>query len=371
MVILPVTPEELELCRRDPRKAKIVRGPNSIVCLECGKPLARISAQHLREHRLATEAYKEKWGYNSGSGLACENLTKLRSRMADRQHLAAVGRRNLRPFAKGHRGYRRRREGMLNVNAVHAGRSKLGTRKLVDGRFVPDFVIAEARLRGETLAAIGTRVGLSETAVMWRLRRLRFPSRRGEGARSWCPAFEHGAPMTGQTIRDLLEGSKISALQLTKHIGASPSSLYPHLRRPTKTISFSLGRKIQAVRPLLPRRAPSERGGRPPAFLPADRRTLQAKYHALHRDLVLAREWLNEKGGTAKVADFQGWICAQARSGKIKTLLFWPAFFQWCRVASPGLGFLTTWRPQETAFEFLAHDYGVTPRAVARALWNA
>lgn len=361
-----VLSDELEKCRADVRLAKTLLSPDWIICLECGRLLGRISAQHLRRHDLTQALYKEKWGYNLGSGLASQSLSKVRAVVARKMRLARVGRRNLRPFARKHAGYVHRREGNLNNASLHAGKPKPGNRKLIDGRSVSDLEIAEARLQGDALDSIAARTGLSATAILFRLRRLKFPCHTGRR-----PAFEHGAPMTGQAIADLLEGSNVTALGLTRRMGLSPSALYPHLRRPGKTLPFDLARAIKRQRRSLVRRAPSDRGGRPTVLLPADLRTLRAKYQALHEDLALVRRWVSERDCRIKSAELHEWICSQTRTGKIRTLLFWPEFFQWCRKVSPSREFLGSWRPQEIAFDFLADDYGVKRRAISKAVFGS
>ncbi|HKR30414.1 MAG TPA: MucR family transcriptional regulator [Terriglobales bacterium] len=357
--------DDLATCRTDPRLAKTLRSPDWIVCLECGRLLQKISIHHVRSHGLDAAEYRSKWGYNRGSGLSSENLSKKHRVIAREMGLSKIGRRNLKPFSKGHRGFGRRREGMLNNTGIHAGRSKPANRKLVDGRAVSDFEIAEARLRGNTLDSIAESTGLSQTAILFRLRRLKFPSHSGRRA-----AFEHGAPVTGQAIADLIDGSRITAHVLARMIGLSPSALYPHLRRLTKTIPFELARSLRAQRNSLPRRVPSEKGGRPTTLLPAERQGLPEKYRALHRDLVLLRRWVSERDGRFKDIELQCWVCDETRAGRIHTLLFWPEFFRWCRRISPSRTFLDTVRPQELAFDFLAEDFGVSPRAIARAVFG-
>jgi hypothetical protein len=360
-----VTQEELAACRQDPRKAKTVRSPDWITCLECGRLLKKLSAHHLRSHGIVAERYKEKWGYNRGTRLCSKSISKERATIAREMKLGRRGRNNLKPFRRGHGGYQRRREGTLNVVELHAGNAKPRNRKLVDGHAVSDFEIAEARLRGDILDSIAARTGLSTTAILFRLRRLGFPANRARR-----PAFQHGAPVTGQAIADLLEASNVSALGLTKLIGLTPSALYPHLRRPRKTIPFDLARAIQVQGHSRARPAATPKGGRPAVLLPADMRALPEKYRALHADLKLLRQWISERNGRLKDSEVRDWICDQARLGRIRTLLFWPAFFRWVRKVFPAKSFFGDWRPQEVAFAFLADDYGASERTLKRVIFQ-
>ena len=73
----PLSAEELQQCLEDPRKAKTIRGPGFIVCLEGGELLRQITPAHLRKvHGIKTLAqYKSKLcatglpRYNPGTAL--------------------------------------------------------------------------------------------------------------------------------------------------------------------------------------------------------------------------------------------------------------------------------------------------------------
>jgi hypothetical protein len=354
--LLRVTTEDLAICRADVRKAKALRSPDHIVCLECGRALRRISAQHLGEHGLTAVQYKTKWGYNSGTGLASQSLSKA---SAVRSRKLGFGKRLLRvgrPFAPGHPGfYKSNPEAVLNRAEAQNHKSRPWRWKSED-RAASDFGIAEARLRGSTQEVIAKRAGLSETAVYFRLKRLGFPGRP-------C-IFEHGEPITGRAIRDLLEGFDITTLELTKFMGISRNALYPHMRRPSKVLSPVLARAIQAQRrSLQTRRAPTKEGGRPAALLPAELQSLPEKYRALREELKLLRAYLSEHE-TAR-SGLQDWICAQARVGAIRSMMFWPEFFRWI-----GKGvFDATWKPYEVGLDFLAKDYNVSARTIERFVY--
>ena len=356
--VLRVTPEELASCQADVRKAKALRSPDHIVCLECGRALKRISAQHLREHALTRAGYKTKWGYNSGSGLASQSLSKKLAGVARKMGLAKHGRRFLKPFAHGHRGFFKSpsREGVLNRAEAASHESRPWRWK--QGNNTSDLKIAEARLRGETQELIAERAGLSGTAVYWRLKRLRFPGRP-------C-IFEHGEPITGRAIHDLLEAFDVTPLDLTRFMSISRNALYKHMRRPSKVLSPDLAKRIQTQRrSLQKRRPPTKKGGRPTRLLPAEEQGLPEKYRALREDLKLLRACLSEhKTERSRLRD---WICAQARVGAIRSLMFWPEFFKWI-----GKGvFDTAWRPSEVAIDFLASDYKVSDSTIERIVQSA
>src|SRR5215471_173198 len=77
-----VSAEELRQCLQDPRKAKTIRGPEFIVCLEDGELLMRITPAHLRlVHGIGSLAeYKAKPcatglpRYNPSTPLVSESL---------------------------------------------------------------------------------------------------------------------------------------------------------------------------------------------------------------------------------------------------------------------------------------------------------
>lgn len=64
-----VSGDELRQCRADMRLAKRIRGPDWIVCLECGR-LCKVLNRHLPgAHRLIDSDYRGKWGYKNSTGL--------------------------------------------------------------------------------------------------------------------------------------------------------------------------------------------------------------------------------------------------------------------------------------------------------------
>lgn len=352
-----VTKEQLAECRKDLAKAKTIRGDDWIACLECGRLLQRIDGTHLRRDGLTLALYKEKWGYNRGSGL-CSNA--LASRWAARaknprniERLRKIGPR-FHPGQSGLSGKKMRREGIANIRVPEGPRRD-------KQKGVTDWQIAKARLRGDKLSSIAKAAGLSETAVRWRLKRMRFPCGRGPFA------FQHGHVLTAEVIADAAVSSGLSVAQLTRKLGLAKSTLHHHLRQPAKPIPRSLALTITRARALLPAKAASTAGGRPPAISFSERRSLKGTYRELLADLKQLRGWLrDERRDKVQVGD---WIWREARLGKIRRLLFWPEFFGWGYATFTTRGFLSaTWTPYEVAIDFLAFDFQVSSYTIETSL---
>jgi predicted transcriptional regulator len=56
-----------------------------VVCLECGRHLTQITANHLKSHGLTPREYKKKWGFRLRDSLACRNLQQSRSEAAKKR----------------------------------------------------------------------------------------------------------------------------------------------------------------------------------------------------------------------------------------------------------------------------------------------
>ena len=362
---------ELAKCRADIRRAKTIRGDDFIACLECGQLVSSLNHAHLREHDTNRTQYKLKWGYNSGTGLASEKYSKHQSTAVKRRGLPEALRKNR--FGRGrrhtiHTGWQRRTEGNLNYSDGKSGIPQPWSRKVFPGgRTVSDFEIAELRLAGKAISQIAQHTGLSDRAILARLRRLHFPS--GHPCK-----FEHGAPITGQAIIDHCDAFGITRIQLAELIGVVPETIYHHTRRGrNRVLPISLVSAIQGQRRALRgRRASTIRGGRPSALLPADRQALPAKYQTLSSELKLLRNWLSDQDSRPPLARVQEWICNQSRSGEIRTLLFWPEFFRWVKKMFSTKGFSdATWKPHELAREFLAEDYAVSLRTIESTVFGS
>ncbi len=67
----------------DPKRA--IR-EKSVICLECGASFKLLSKQHLAQHGLTPDEYKEKWGFKSGQALVARSLSrKRRKKMQEMQ----------------------------------------------------------------------------------------------------------------------------------------------------------------------------------------------------------------------------------------------------------------------------------------------
>lgn len=343
-----LTNARLVECRQDRVKAKTVRGDEWIACLECGRLLKRIDRQHLRGKTctgssLTVAAYKEKWGYNRKASL-CSVKASLAWRARAKKHgLAKLGRGTR--FTHGESrggGLKMRPEGLLNVRRPDGARA--------DKQRGRDWVIAQLRLAGKDEESIAKAVGISATAIRFRLKRMRFPSGRGPFA------FEHGRVVTAEAVSDVLKASGLTAAELTRIMGRSKASLHHHLRKPGEPIPIVLAIATKQAARALPR---TTSGGRPAVILSGERSRLREAYRELAEDLTLLRAWLKSEKRT--VARMQDWICNQTRLGTIRRLLFWPEFFQWI---DPLVLLGSKWRVKETARDFLAEDYGVSARTV-------
>lgn len=63
---------------------------SKILCYECGKWVKRINGTHLRSHNLNIEQYKEKYGFNKTTVLACDNSSLVMSKiMMGKKHSLA------------------------------------------------------------------------------------------------------------------------------------------------------------------------------------------------------------------------------------------------------------------------------------------
>ncbi len=141
-------------------------------------------------------------------------------------------------------------------------------------------------------------------------------------------------------------------------------------------LSEKMGERILAVWEMLKselrKQGASPKGGRPKKLLPSEEAALPLRYRSLLRDLKGLLKWLRDQDDRISPTGLRGWICSQAKQGRMRTLLFWPQFFKWLEdgfEAQTGRGmdwptFLAknpTWRPSEVALDFLGHDYDLSP----------
>src|ERR1700683_3312162 len=73
-----VTPKQLTESRSDIRKGKTIRGPSSIVCLECGQLCGRLDHHILRSHHLSRAVYRRKFGYSDTDPLVSKDFAAKR-----------------------------------------------------------------------------------------------------------------------------------------------------------------------------------------------------------------------------------------------------------------------------------------------------
>lgn len=364
-----VSPEELEACRKDPRKAWTIRGNGLIVCLECGQ-LAEQLVQHIRVvHRMTTAEYKAKPGpdgltrrYNKHASLTSVDLQARKSKTYSELRL---GRRLLRSgrcrpveellAARGPREmslqYR------LDVGDKTRGKARPERWKRTPrGEVVTDVKIARLRLQGKTAARISQLLGLSQNAASVRLRPMGFPLR---GA---C-LYEHGAPISGEDVRNLSLDYAETVEEIGRRLHASPSWMGLHRSHSyrSKPLTVTMARRVQKLdRSLLSvyRIKPSSRkGGRPRQLPPSKDRKLCARYKDLLLDLKALRDWLRKQDAPQNFNTIWGWLCEQRRCGQMRTLFFWPQFFEWLETSYETRAFLTgDWIPHELAVQFLAES---------------
>jgi hypothetical protein len=363
--------ESLAECRQDPRKAFLIAGTNSAVCLECGL-LVRVLGPHLKRHAMKAKKYREKWGYNRETALACSALRQThsaRARADGRVHkmLAKCPPIEVRTarLIRARRRATKRLEYRLDVRDSKRGTPRPDIARQQIGEWIADATIARLRLEAKTIDQISTIVGLQRSAVLSRLRRIGFePS---EGFRRTRPSlFQHGTPVTGRIIRDVATDFKLTKKQLAGLLGVhyvqlSKISTGRFLNRPlgirVATLVLRLRRHLNGE---WRRTSPTKKGGRPPKLTVSERAALPVKHAALCADLELLRKWLCGRR-SPQMPQLWNWLCLMSRCKSLKTLLFWPQFFTWIRCEYTNKGFLdATWRPKALAIEFLANDYDIS-----------
>ena len=113
-------------------------------------------------------------------------------------------------------------------------------------------------------------------------------------------------------------------------------------------------------------------------LLPSEETVLPRLYRALLDSLKSLLKWLKDQDARVSDRAFRDWICAQAKRGKMRTLLFWPEFSSWVgRGFDPNSGrgmdwdtFLNqlSWQPSEVAADFLASELAIAPRTLRNIL---
>jgi predicted transcriptional regulator len=234
------TAEQLAECRPDPRKAFSIVGDDKAVCLECGLVTALVAGPHLKRHGLTDDEYREKWGYNRQTALACLDLQRKHSRsarlaggvrrMRGKQHPTSERTERL---IEARRAAPKRLEYRLNVGDTKRGEAREDLWKQVDGHTITDFRLVEMRLDGKTIDDIASQVGLSRGSVGGRLRLKGYRARWESQLKAQCGHFR---------LRDFrtCDGQKLLA-DIARQDGTLLRSTLRHLR--------SLLRHIQARDP--------------------------------------------------------------------------------------------------------------------------
>jgi len=363
--LVPLAPAELEACRGDPRKAKTIRGDDWIICLECGEIFQTLSRHLGPTHDLTASKYRERWGYNRRTGLDSKEFRASKSHSARRRGTVEHLKKNRPLLMRGNKVAARvpRLESRLNHGDQWRGKARPGQwKKTLGGKVASDFAIAKLRLAGFEMGQLARRVGLkSGVPVLWRLRRMGFPSGHP------C-LFERGEPVSGRALLNLFGDFGKTRKEVAGLLGTDVNLIYYHLSpsRLDKPLSVNLAQKVLTLKRALVgqyrSQAASKKGGRPRMLLPSERADLRRKYADLRRELKLLRGWLQGETGRQSMARVWQWLCEQSRLGVIRTLLFWPQFFRWMESRYSMKGFLkvAAWVPNEVAIEFLADEIGAS-----------
>jgi hypothetical protein len=383
-----VSPEELQECLQDPRKAKTIRGPEFIVCLEDGELLYQITPMHLRKvHGIETLAeYRARpcstglSRYNPGTALIADSLhdqlSQFRSKPRFVRHLESI-----RPPIRKVIQNRPSRKGRTSQEyRLNKGESQRGGRTDLWKGDATDSAIARLRLQGLTNKEIAERVGLhSRATVRVRLGKMGFPARQ-------C-RFEHGKPITGRAILDLCADFNLTKRDLVKILktgensngskrGQLPAWLAESIYRQSihPKVDSPLGIEVADSLIALRRKWIQElcivdgrRGRKIRDFLKSE-----------IRDLPELRAQLKQSLGELRgerPAEVLGWICERARTGDADSngddksrRRFWTLMFFWPvleKLIAGKQGLLIYERPTgELVDELLARDYSATPYRV-------
>lgn len=167
--------------------------------------------------------------------------------------------------------------------------------------------------------------------------------------------------------------------EITRALRVNPHWITHRLRAKDKAAPLSerIGDRLltvwKSLKSVSRRQGTSSRGGRPKMLLPSEEAALSWKYPSLLGNLKDLLKWLHDQDTNVSLAGMRAWICAQAKHGRMRTVLFfWPEFFDWLgkgfdRISGRGMNhgmFLAkkpTWRPSDVALDFLAYSYDLAP----------
>lgn len=109
-------------------------------------------------------------------------------------------------------------------------------------------------------------------------------------------------------------------------------------------------------------------GGRPKKLLPSAQNLLPARYRALRGDLQSLAKAFKTGAVQSTLSAVRKWICEEATRRRMRTLLFWPQFFQWIRKNKDWSLSAPAWEPAEVAKAFLSWDFAVSFETVRRLI---
>jgi hypothetical protein len=366
-----VSEEELALLRLDPRKRKNI-------CRNCGEILPRDVGPHLGHcpvEKMPVAKYKEEWGF-----LRSRNAT--RSPETQAKQSAAMKRIKHQPPKWTHKLLEKAQQASLQTNQpgtatleerLNARGRKLAPRpdqqkRGADGRIISDAQIAIARLDGLPEETIGQRIGLSLTAVHFRLKRMGYTGR--------AAAVLHGELVGPKHFLDVCSDFGLSGQKAAEQIGVSEDWAAKRLtlERAAEPVSFEMGKSIVNLRARLKIRfrqqaSAGKLGGRPSQLTPSEKAEIPAKYDALSGSLKKLRAWIRVQGKVT-VSGSEMWrhLCKGFRTGdELAALRFWPQFFSWTQsnVATFRTG---EWVPHGLAIQFLADDYSASEEVISYTL---
>jgi transcriptional regulator with XRE-family HTH domain len=256
-----VLAEELDILRNNPRERKKV-------CRECGEILRDVGPHLWPAHKMKVAEYKKRWGF-----LRSRNAT--RSEETQVKQSAAMKRGRHKPPKWTKRFLPKAQRASLKTNRPGSARlerlMEMRSRKLkprpdhwkrdADGRIISDAKIAQFRLASVPQETIARRIGLSLTALHFRLKRMNYTGR--------APAVFHGEPVGPKHFLDLCADFRLTREQAAERIGVTDdwASRRLTLDRAAEPVSFEVGKAIIELRAELKAKfsvqPASKRGGRP------------------------------------------------------------------------------------------------------------
>lgn len=374
-----VTPEELKACQADPRRAKTIRGPNVIVCLDCGDMLETLSRHLGLVHAMTADQYRKKWGYNKNTALCAENLgRKFSGRMKQRQFQPPKKTQTRTYLTKMRvksravqRAEPRRLEHRLNVRDWSIGRPRFEHWK------VSDWNIVRQRLGGKKMHDIARATGLSSTeAISARLGRLGLAGERWE-----LPVFVRGRPFTWADLHSRSREFGLTLGLAYQRAGVKYASI-PASRRGRPVPKATADRLSKFFGELADRfcyrHAPGHNRVR--EFLPSELRELSELFPLLKEAFRQIGEWARSQKNFPRVEDMMGHICGQARREVAQERIGGKTIRTFRRLLGMGLTLETLLAEKrelvrgrfrslsEPAAELLGRAYGTTPSRIVQAV---